>query len=327
MRIVRRNQAKDLVLPNPALFRLAVLLCVCILGTAFPAAARNVEVGAYVTSLSDVSARDGSFRVGFYVWFNDPEGRFNLQRYLYFVARSVSISEVETEETPDGGSYTYARIEAVVPHEFELTDFPFDRQQLTLRIEAEDAEDLRFVPDVDSTGASEYLRLLGWTIDKVEIETTDHVYDTDFGYWRDADRGYSQIVLSLDVTRTRSPVAVDDFLGFAFAFLITSLTFFVPCTELGLRVGMTTGSLFAAVVNLNRLHDAAGFRPEFALVDRLAFLIFGALVGSLVIAILTNRIAKHGDEARANRLDTRLGIAMMVTVLGLILLSVQVAMS
>ena len=89
---------------------------------------------------------------------------------------------------------------------------------------------------------------------------------------------------------------IDDFLGFTFAFLITALTFVVSCTELGLRVGMTTGSLFAAVTNLLRLDDAVGFKPDFGLIDRLAFLIFGAIVTSLLISLDHNRLSKLGDR-------------------------------
>lgn len=262
----------------------------------------------------------------FFAWFNDPSGRFDLEKDLYFIAREVDIDEVETEVTPQGGLYTYARIQAVVPHEFDLASFPFDRQHMVLRMEAEDPTDLNFVPDAQDAGFSDYIALRGWTVDKVSVTTAEHVYDTTFGYWKTEDTGYSQIALNVDISRTRSTVLLDDFLGFTFAFLITSLTFFVPPTELGLRIGMTTGSLFAAVVNLNRFHDAVGFRPEFAMVDRLAFLVFGALFGSLVIAIVTNRMSKHGDAAAANRLDTRLGIALMSAILVLIMLTVQVAL-
>lgn len=306
--------------------RIAVLLWLALIAP-IHAAAREVEVGAYVTSLSDIDARDGSFRIAFYVWFNDPEGRFDIARDLHVVARSFTIGGLETEPAPGGGSYTFARIEAVAPHEFDLTDFPFDRQRLVLRMEANDATDLTFVPDLGDSGVSDYVLLRGWTVDEMRIDVGDHVYDTDFGYWQEEDAGYSQIALAVDLTRTRSPVLVDDFLGFTFAFLITALTFCLPCSELGLRVGMTTGSLFAAVVNLNRLHDAVGFRPEFAVVDRLAFVVFGTLLCSLLIAIVTNRMAKTGDAVRANRLDTRLGVAMLVAALMLILLIVQVGLA
>ena len=100
-----------------------------------------------MSSLSDINPSGGSFRVVLYAWFNDPAGRFNVERDLYLIARTASIDAIETEPAPGGGSYTYARIEAEVPQEFAHRHFPFDRQRLTVRMEAsETVEDLRFVP-------------------------------------------------------------------------------------------------------------------------------------------------------------------------------------
>ncbi len=287
----------------------ALLLLAGLPGTA-AAQPREVEVGAFVSSLSDINPSGGSFRVVLYVWFNDPAGRFNVERDLHLVARTASIDAIDTEPAPGGGSYTYARIEAEVPQEFDFRDFPFDRQRLTVRMEAsETVEDLHFVPDHEDTDASDYLPMLGWTLDGISIDVQEHAYDSDFGYWTGRGAGYSQIQLSLDISRERSPVLIDDFLGFVFAFMITSLTFLVSATELGLRIGMNTGALFAAVVNLGRLHESAGFRPDFGLVDRLAFLVFGAILCSLIIAITMHRFAKRGDADRVepDRLRRRRG--------------------
>ena len=212
--------------------------------------------------------------------------------------------------------------------EYDFRDFPFDRQRLLLRLEAvEKVDELRFVPDTDDTRVSEYLRLLGWTVDGIALETTQHAYDTGFGYWTGRDDDFSQVVLTVDLTRVRSPVVIDDFLGFTFAFLITSLTFVVSCTELGLRVGMSTGSLFAAVINLNRLDDAVGFKPDFGLVDRLAFLIFGTILTALLISLTTHRLSKTRSPEAANRIDTRVGVAMLAVSLCLIAWTVRDAVT
>jgi hypothetical protein len=284
-----------------------------------------------VTSVSDIDSGEGTFRIALYAWFNDPAGRFDLARDLYVEARSVSFGEIETEAAPGGGSYTIVRIEAYVDHEFDFHHFPFDRQRLLLRLEsAAPVAELRFAPDPDGARVSDYLRLVGWSIDGVTLVTDEHVYDTDFGYWEGADAAFSQILLAVEASRVRSPVLVDDFIGFTFAFLITALTFVVSCTELGLRVGMTTGSLFAAVTNLVRLDDAVGFKPSFGLVDRLAFLIFAAIVTALLISLTTNRISKHGEpeaaKARANRIDTIAGVATIAIYLALIAWTVHGSM-
>ena len=47
--------------------------------------------------------------------------------------------------------------------------------------------------------------------------------------------------------------------------------------------------------------------------DRLAFLVFGAILCSLIIAITTHRFAKRGDADRVNRIDFVTGAAMVLT--------------
>lgn len=310
------------------LWRLFAALLAALAAGGAAAQPRDVEVGAFVTSVSDISHANGTFRVAAYVWFNDPAGRFDLERDAYVIARTVNFSEIETEPAPGGGTYTIARLEAQVDQEFDFRAFPFDRQRLTLRLEAtENTGGLRFVADADGTSISEYLTLIGWHVEGASIEVDEHVYDTDFGYWTGGGDAFSQILLSVDVSRHRSPVLVDDFLGFTFAFIITALTFVVSCTELGLRVGMTTGSLFAAVTNLVRLDDAVGFKPDFGLVDRLAFLIFGAIVTSLLISLTTNRMSKRGSPEDANRIDTAAGAVTLLIFLSLIAATVHEAMA
>ena len=95
-----------------------------------------------------------------------------------------------------------------MPHEFDFDDFPFDEQRLELRLEpSEDTLALRFVADRDDTGVSDYLRLLGWSVDGVSIDVEEHAYDSDFGWSVGEPAPYSQAVLTIDVSRKRSPFA------------------------------------------------------------------------------------------------------------------------
>lgn len=321
-----------MTLPRALLLLLAALLLGPIPGGTAAAQQRDVEVGAFVNDLKDIDPDNGSFRIAFYAWFNDPAGRFDIRRDLWVVGNSVKIDEIDTEPNPAGGTYTFARIEAQVDQEFDFRHFPFDSQRLVVRLEAtEGVDDLRFTPDPEGVSVSEYLRMAGWRIGRVEIDTVEHAYDTDFGYWTDPDTAFSQVEIAVNIDRVRSPVLVDDFLGLTFAFLITALSFVVSCTELGLRVGMNTGALFAAVTNLVRLDEAVGFKPEFGLVDRVAFFVFAAIVTSLAISLVTNRLSKHGADqdaarTRANRLDTVLGVVSVTIYFALIAATVAGAM-
>jgi hypothetical protein len=289
---------------------------------------RDIRVGAFVTELGAIDQEAGTFRIGFWAWFVDPAGTFDPVQDMYVIARDYTISEVQTGPAPEGGVYTTAFIEAEVDQSFDLDHFPFDRQRLGLRLEAAEQTDaMRFVPDAEPPQVADYLQLLGWRIEGVTLIPAEHGYSVRYGLGGDGDQNFSQITLAVDVERHRSTVIFDDFIGFTFAFLITALTFVVPCSELGLRVGMTTGSLFAAVVNLNRLLDEVGFRTEFGLVDRLAFLIFGAILTSLVISISTHKIAKRRSVEEANRLDTWLGAINLSVFLAAILWTLRGALA
>jgi hypothetical protein len=297
---------------------IALLALLCAVAGA-RAQERDIRVGAFVTSVSGIDFSDGSFAITLYAWFIDPAGQFEPERDMYVLSRSASISEVESGPAPGGGTYTTARIEATVNQEYSLLDFPFDEQRLSLRLEAaETTEVFRFVPDTEPPQIDDYVSLVDWTIEGVSLEQTDHAYSVRYGLGGDGDQEFSQIAVHVDVKRARSPVLIDDFLGFIFAFLVTSLTYLVPCTELGLRIGMTTGSLFAAVVNLNRLIDAGGYKAEFGLVEQLGFLIFGAILISLLISIGTKHLSDRIGVERANRVDTTLGMINMAIFLVLI---------
>ncbi|TPE47378.1 hypothetical protein [Amaricoccus solimangrovi] len=306
------------------------LLLVLLWALAAPAGraeAREVRVGAFVESVSAVDPADGSFGVSAYLWFIDPEGRFDPRSDLYLLARSSTISGYYEERGADGRAYVSVEVSAVVDQEYDLTDFPFDEQLLTLRIEAGDpADTIRFVPDDTAPGIADHVRLADWRVGGARLTAADHRYDVRYGLEDTGPRVYSQLELSVEVARVQTRVVVDDFLGFIFSFIITGLIYFVPSSELGTRIGMTTGSLFAALLNLNRLLDAAGFKSEFGLVEQLGFLIFGAILCSLAISIAMKRASVKWGVARADRIDAILGGTVMLGFLVAIILVLRAGM-
>ncbi|MBA3324204.1 MAG: hypothetical protein H0T41_02625 [Rhodobacteraceae bacterium] len=295
------------------------------LGAAALAEPREVRVGFYVTSISDIDLADGSFRIAVDAWFIDPAARFDAERDLEVVARTATVTTLDRERTPDGAGYVFARIEAQVDQRFNLGDFPFDRQTLALHLEAsESTARIVFAPDAAGTRVSDFVSLQSWNITGVDVTTDVRTYDTGFGY-DEPGESYAMATLSVEMERLRSPVLIDDFIGFTFALLIAAMTFLVPPKELGVRVGMATGSLFAAVFNLYRLGDTVGFRAEFGMVDNLSFLVFGAITTTLVISLVAHRLSTTRGIEQANRVDNRLGLAAILVFSVLVTLVVRSA--
>lgn len=301
-------------LPPPV--RLLLLLLFAIFGTAPEAGARDVRIGAFVNSVSGIEPGEGTYNISVYLWFTDPEATFDPRNDLYILARSYSVNEFYQEKLPDGAGYTSIRVDAVVDQEYDLTDFPFDEQTLLLRIEAADTIDtIRFVPDAEAPQIADYVHLVDWTLGAVALEETDHSYTVRYGLPEKGPQVFSQAELTINAARVQTSVVIDDFLGFIFSFIVTGMIYFVPTAELATRVAMTTGSLFAALLNLNRLLTAAGFKAEFGLVEKLGFLIFGAILCSLVISIAMKRVALRWGEKRADRIDAGIGTLVMIAFL------------
>ena len=314
-------------MPHPRLRPLLPLLLLLAMLPGLRAEARDILTGAYVNSVSGINPADGTFDISVDLWFIDPEGTFDPRDNLYVLARSSSIKNYYEERGADGRSYTSVRVDAVVDQEFSLTEFPFDEQNLLLRLEAGDTIDrIRFVPDAQPPEIADYIALVDWTLSSASLTATEHRYTTRFGLDETGPQEFSQLELTIAAARTQTGVVIDDFLGFIFSFIITGLIYFVPTTELGTRIGMTTGSLFAALLNLNRLLDAAGYKAEFGLVERLGFLIFGAILCSLLISIAMKRVATKWGVERADRIDAVLGVIVMSAFLAAILWVLRVGM-
>ena len=276
------------------------------------AAARDILTGAYVSSISAINPAGGTYNISVDLWFIDPEGTFDPRKELYVLARSASIGAYYEERGEDGRTYTSVRVDAVVDQEFRLEEFPFDKQTLVLRIEADATTDkIRFVPETEAPRIADYVSLVDWTLGDAGLSAVEHSYTTRFGLAETGPQTFSQLELSIEVGRTQTTVLVDDFLGFIFSFIITGLIYFVHSSELSTRVGMATGSLFAALLNLNRLLDVAGYKAEFGLVERLGFLIFGAILCALLISIAMHRLANRKGVAYADRVDGVLGLIAM----------------
>ena len=278
---------------------------------ATPAAAepRNVRFGGFVTSISGLDPSDGSFRISAYVWTVDPAGTFDPASGLQIIARELHITDDSRMTLPDGSLYIGATVNAVIDHGFDMSDYPFERDTLTLTIESdEDSSRLVFVPDQADSRIADFVDLPGWHIDGVEIRAGMHTYQTRFGHWSESPT-FSRLRVGIDVSRNRSPLFLGKFTGFLVAFLITAMVFAVPPAELGIRVGMTTSSIFAAVFNRYRLEDAIGFDAVFGLVDQVTVLIFSAILWTLVLSVVSHRMTRRQLAAWHDR---RLGGAIVL---------------
>jgi hypothetical protein len=277
----------------------------------------SYRTGIFVSSLSNIDAADGSFRISAYVWFVGPPDRFDPATELQVMARSASVQVVTRKLLPDGSQYAVVRIEALVNQNFDLRHFPFDRQALRLLIETSaDTDQLHLVPDTADSRIADFVTVPVWTIGELKLEPSEYAYDTGFGY-RTTKPSFSRMAFVIDISRGRTVLLMEKFAGFVVSLILTLFIFFVPPREIGIRVGIVTSSVFAAVFNRYRLEDRIGFDASFGLVDQVSLLTFAAVLAALAISLYVFNLTTRRPLAEVAALHRRLGqILLAVTLLG-----------
>ncbi len=272
---------------------------------------RDIRVGVFVTSVSSIEPSDGSFRVAGYLWFIDPAGKFDPESDMELLVRSGSTEVFAQRDLPDGASYTAVAFDGVVDHPFDVREYPFDEQRLVFQVEAAKSIGvIKFVPDNTDSRVADFVRAPGWRTGALELAATDVTYDTGFGV-RTGRPTFSRLAVSLDLERNLSPFLFEKFTGFFVAFVITVLVVFVPIDEFGTRVGMTTGSVFAAVFNRYRMEDATGFDAVFGLVDQVSMLTFSVILQILILTLVVHRRSINHGSWHAVDLNRRVGAVII----------------
>lgn len=303
-----------------------VLLVLLLAGATASAEPRQVRLGVFITSVSELDAADGSFRLAGYLWLVGAGDPLDPQKDIELLARQEQVTPFVATRLPDGLSYVAASFDAVVDKAFDLGDFPFDRQDLTLTIEARDSSlSLSLVPDQRDSALSQEIEIAGWDMGALQLDPAVRRYESGFGY-RTAKAGFSRVAVTVEVQRSRSPLLIEKFTGFLVAFIIAAVALAVPPRELAIRGGMLTGSVFAAVLNRYRLEDAIGFDAQFGLVDQVSLITFSALIVTLALSVRSWRRDGQPSAVKLWQQDRVQEVALLAFHALLLLLAILIAM-
>ncbi len=140
----------------------------------------EVQTGAYILRLSNVSPRDGSFEVDMWVWFRwlgsdvRPDLTFEL-------ANGVITSKSESQVEDDGGvNYATVRVQATIFHDFDVRRFPLDNHVITIDIEDAELNDTQLSYTVDQGIALDpAVKVSGWKVALLPPTIEKHIYDTN----------------------------------------------------------------------------------------------------------------------------------------------------
>jgi hypothetical protein len=296
---------------------LVLVLLVLLVATTTQAQPDTVRTGAYVISVHDINFRDKEYTMRFWLWFLYKNPKFNFSTQLDLPnAKSIEDPEIITD-TLNGKVWVMMKMKATMKENWNVHDFPFDRQHLHVQIENTlfDQSSLVFRPDLDGSKYDIKEAIDGWIIRNFKVSAGLNDYETGFGDPSQQVENFSTFNIDMDIERDAWGLFTKIFIGMYIAFLIAIISFTPHPSELEPRFGLPVGGLFAAVGNKYIIDSLLPESSSFTLVDTLHTLTFLGIFATLVVSAICLKLNERGKTdltRKVNKIGSRVVIISYV---------------
>jgi hypothetical protein len=236
------------------------------------AQAAGCPIGVYITSLRDLDPVGDSFGIDFWVWSVHPPGDNPLDSLEFVNAKQI---ETRLDRTTERGDREWSRLKAraTVLHDWDLTDFPFDRQTLTLDLGIAGSEAEACGVDRAGSGYHKGISPEGWRIAAFDVERHTRENATDFGDpARSGRNAQEHVLVSVELQRESVVGFVKLVAGVYAAIAIALLSFLMAPDQAPIFSGRMTvlvGALFATIVNMQVGNSVLSSPEAVSLVDEI----------------------------------------------------------
>lgn len=276
----------------------------------------TVYTGIYITSIHDIDFKQKEYTVSFWLWLKYKNREFDFLQNLEIPHAKTVIKSFSTIDTSDNQVYLLMKLQCVMKDSWEISNFPFDRQNLGLSIENSQYDSKALVFSADTLGKyfDPRFTLHGWNIDTFKVCTKIKNYETAFGDVRlsKPHSEYAAYDVNMGLHRDAMGLFFKMFIGMYLAFFIAYVCFFIHADSIESRFGLSVGSLFAVIGNKYVIDSSLPESSSFTLVDMLhGITLFFIFVVIVCTVYALNQIKKQ-DIAKANRFDNRAGVVVLV---------------
>jgi hypothetical protein len=266
------------------------------------------RLGVYVTSLYDINTAAGTFRAEFWMWSVCPNAEIKPLDTLEFVnGQGVQGSLDATLQRGDMW-WSTRKFTGVFRDDFQLQNYPFDRQTLTIRLEEAvlDTRDLIYSADAAESRTGPDVRVAGWRLGELTVRSSIASHPTTFGD-PSLPGGVSRYA-SMDITVDAERVHWETFLRVTFRLYIVALLVFaalmfdIVATDMFLgRMGVLGSTLFAVVVSFSSSEQLLGQHQGMYLLDLLHLVVLLLILVATGWAITAHRQFAAGRDAAVMR--------------------------
>ncbi|MEO7582505.1 MAG: hypothetical protein ABIS74_05905 [Ferruginibacter sp.] len=283
------------------------------------AQADTCKVGIYVNSIYDFKLDDKSYSIEFWMWMNYKNDSLTFQNNQDIInSKSTEFTHFAHEKN-SGINWVAQKCKAQMMQQWDVTNYPFDRQSLQLVIEdaEHDTSEMIYIADKLNSKLDPAFVTGEWSIERFSIKEGVRTYTTSYGNPSLANTSsYPQIVAEISIKRNNSWLLLIKLLTGAYvAFLISSLVFFVSSANQDSRFALCVGGLFAAIGNKYITESVVPPSSAGTLMDNVHNITFGSILLVVIICIISLRLHESDcpkKKARSLKID-RLSFWLILT--------------
>jgi hypothetical protein len=265
------------------------------------------RIGINVEDLYDLDMALDTFGAILWVWSICPSADLAPLGAIAFptASASISLSPIETVDLASGGQYASRRVQGTFRYNWDMTQYPFDRQHVVIPMDEVHygADRLIFRPDDAQSFVSPDLRdrLDEWTVSELELAASVSEEASTYGL-PDADGArYARLEVAIDLQRDHLLTFLKLTSGVFAGVFIAFLSFFHDANDrsgFGGKLGLLVGVLFAVLLNMRAADTTIGDTAHLTLVTRIHLITLGFIVVLALVALRDRRRVERGLTVR-----------------------------
>ena len=281
----------------------------------------TVTVGVYVTSIHDIDFKEKAYKINLWLWLKYKRPEFDFLKNLEVpMAKTFEKSYATLDTLKDGTIYILMKLQCLMKGNWNIKNFPFDRQNLQFAIENSmyDSKSLVFAKDILGEHYGKDF-LTDWEKDSFNIQTDVKDYTTSFGdpALQKPQSKFGSYNVTIEVHRNSWELFIKIFLGMYVSFLIACMCFYIHPDNMDSRLALSVGSLFAVIGNKYIIDSALPETNSFTLVDSLHGITLVYILMVITASVFTLNYIKRGHKKQAEQVNKIIGVMLLLIYVGL----------
>ena len=262
------------------------------------------KIGVVLIDAGNFDYPNATFQTTFWIWSTSLSEEFDALENLD-IRNAVDVEIItDIEEVEQQSHWHLQKIRGTFRNYWDLSKYPFDRQELKIYLEEGSLDSNQFSYALDAKSRSYFHNpnLKGWSVEGMNVDVGTTKYESNFGEPALEDLETSsfaaaEVTVLLRRSNWTSFWRISSGAFIALALVLSSfLLSFKHITHVNARFGLLGGSAFANVISIRNVSSKTGAVPYITFIDQIHLVPMAAILFGLVITLYNLRIYNKGNN-------------------------------